>query len=136
MHAHTSLRQQLAHFNEHGHFPDSDGQATDCHGFYDWFCKDSSLPGKSKRLVAALKSFLKKNPHIDLDAHYVFFKNNCPATRPLYDDFRICSRETGDVVYTVIPRCSHSGMAEIWGYGTDGKFGALKTAWKYRELFV
>ena len=136
MHRETSLRQQLATFKATGHFPDSDGQQTDCHGFYDWFCKDSALAGKSKRLAAALRTFLSKNPGVDLDRHYVFFKNNCPATRPKYDDFRICDRETGNVVYTVVPRCSHSGMAEIWGQGADGNFGAIKTAWKYRELFT
>jgi len=131
-----TLRQQLAVHASTGHFPDSDGGTTECHGFYDWFCKDSSLPNRSKRLVSALKTFLTKNRHIDLDSVYVFFKNNCPFNGPLYDDFRICDIKTGDVVYTVVPRCSHSGMAEIWGKGSDGRFAALKTAWKYRELFT
>jgi hypothetical protein len=34
---------------------------------------------------------------------------------PLYDDFRICDIETGDVIWTVTPKCGHSGKAEIWG---------------------
>ena len=131
-----SLRQQLELFSEQGHFPDSDGDFSSCHGFYDWFCKDSALAGRSRRLVSALETFLKKNPHVDLDATYVFFKNNCPMNGPLYDDFRICDRSGGDVIYTVIPRCSHSGMAEIWAAGADGRFAAIKTAWKYRELFA
>ena len=131
-----SLRRQLEIYAETGHFPDSDGNPSFCHGFYDWFCKDASLPGRSKRLVSALKTFIAKNRHLDLSTVYVFFKNNCPYSGPLYDDFRIVDRVTGDVVYTVIPRCSHSGQAEIWGRGADGNFGALKTAWKYRELFA
>ena len=132
---HISLRAQLEIFQTQGHFPDADGDVSFCHGFYDWFCKDGSLANKSRGLASKLRTFLKHNPELDLDRHYVFFKNNCPVSKPLYDDFRICDRETGDVVYTVVPRCSHSGMAEIWGRGADGKFGTLKTAWKYRELF-
>ena len=34
---------------------------------------------------------------------------------PLYDDFRICDIETGNVIYTVIPKSGHSGLAEVWG---------------------
>ena len=32
---------------------------------------------------------------------------------PTRDDFRICNKETGDVIWTVTP--NHAGMCEIWG---------------------
>jgi hypothetical protein len=31
---------------------------------------------------------------------------------PLRDDFRICDRETGDVLFTVTPK---TGCVEVWG---------------------
>ena len=114
---------------------DSQGQNDECYNFYDWFCKDSSLQNKSWKLMKQVKTFLKHNPQIDLLTHYVFFKNNCPVNGPLYDDFRICNIETGDVVYTVIPKCGHSGKAEIWGRDDSGKFGPLKVAQTFSKLF-
>jgi hypothetical protein len=113
---------------------DSQGQNDKCYNFYDWFCKDSSLCNKSWKLMKQVKTFLKHNPQIDLLEHYVFFKNNCPMNGPLYDDFRICNIETGDVVFTVIPKCRHSGLAEIWGRENDFK-GPIKTAKTFSKLF-
>jgi hypothetical protein len=130
----ATLRQQLEAV-EKGLILDSDGSQTECYNFYDWFCKDSSLLGKSWTLFKKVKTFLKHNPQIDIDSHYVFFKNNCPMRGPLYDDFRICNRRTSDIVFTVIPKCGHSGKAEIWGYDDAGQFGALKVADTFTQLF-
>ena len=38
---------------------------------------------------------------------------------PLYDDFRICDLETGNVIYTVVP--SYNGQSEVWGSANDFK---------------
>jgi hypothetical protein len=114
---------------------DSQGQNDKCYNFYDWFCKDSSLCNKSWKLMKQVKTFLKHNQQIDLLEHYVFFKNNCPMNGPLYDDFRICNIETGNVVFTVIPKCGHSGKAEIWGKNDSGKFECLKQAQTFSKLF-
>ena len=130
----ATLRQQLEAL-EKGFTLDSDGAQSDCHNFYDWFCKDSSLAGKSWTLFKKVKTFLKHNPQIDIDSHYVFFKNNCPMNGPLYDVFCICNRRTSDIVYTVIPKCGHSGKAEIWGYDDAGQFGALRVADTFTQLF-
>jgi hypothetical protein len=129
----VTLRQQLEAFDK-GIFMDSDGDESDCYNFYDWFCKDESLKGKSKRLFGMVKRWVKKR-NTDTDKVYVFFKNNCPMRGPLYDDFRICNIETGDVIYTVIPKCGHSGLTEVWG--RDNKFnGPIVTGKNLSEVLT
>ena len=109
----TTLTEQLKAF-KNGIILDSDGQPSECYNFYDWFCKDKSLKNKSEKLFKMVQRWVK-NRNTDTDKVYVFFKNNCPINGPLYDDFRICDIETGDVLFTVTPKCGHSGKAEVWG---------------------
>ena len=131
----TTLAAQLNAFAS-GQFIDSDGSVdSGCFTFYDWFCKDTSLDRKANVLFPKVKKFLKHTPAIDILETYVFFKNNCPMRGPLYDDFRICDLTTGNVLFTVIPKCSHSGMAEIWGRDDSGEFGQLKVAQTFSKLF-
>ncbi len=130
----TTLRQQLEAF-ENGVFLESEGQEdSGCFVFYDWFCKDSSLKRKATALFKKTKMFTKMKD-VDLDSTYVFFKNNCPMDGPLYDDFRICDIESGNVLYTVTPKCGHSGMAELWG--KDNNFEEpMKTGKVFSDLLV
>jgi hypothetical protein len=128
----TNLKTQLEAF-EKGIFLDSDGNESWCFNFYDWFCKDTSLERKSRSLFAKVKKFIKANPQIDTTEVYVFFKNNCPIGGPLYDDFRICTPD--EVVYTVTPKCGHSGKAEIWGRENNFK-GPLKVADTFAGLLI
>jgi hypothetical protein len=127
-----SLTQQLDNFYINNVVLDSDGQATSCFNFYDWFCKDSSLERKGKRLMKMVNTWVDKRV-TDTDKVYVFFKNNCTGGGKLYDDFRICDLETGDVIYTVIPKCGHSGKAEVWGR-ENGFKEALVTVSNMREI--
>ena len=128
----TTLTQQLAAF-EQGKFIDSEGRETRCFNFYDWFCKEKSLKNKAIRLFSLVKRWVK-NRNTDTDKVYVFFKNNCPMNGPLYNDFRICDIETGDVIWTVIPKCGHSGLADVWGKQNDFK-GAIVTGRNMTEIF-
>ena len=93
---------------------DSDGTVNFCFNFFDWFCKESSLENKAKQLFPRVKTFAEKMG-VNLDTTYCIFKNNCPMGGQLYDDFRICDRETGFVIWTIVPKCGHSGQAEVWG---------------------
>ena len=126
----TTLRQQLEAFDK-GIYLDSEGKESWCFNFYDWFCKEQSLKRKADTLFKQVKKFVGANPSIDLDKHYVFFKNNCPMNGPLYDDFRICDVQEGDVQYNVTAKSGHSGQAEVYsranGFSEPARTGATFT---------
>lgn len=84
-----------------------------CNDFYDWFCNDSSLEGRAKKLKGLAKKLIN---HFGLDRNrvYVFFKNNCPAYGPLYDSLSICDRESGNVILWATPKSGHTHRAELW----------------------
>lgn len=94
-----TLRTWIERFNN-GDFEAKDVTTQIEAGWYDWFCKDSSLASKTKRMGNIIKQF-KEGGKIDLDLHYVWFKNNCPLDCPLNDDFRIAEIETNDTVFIV-----------------------------------
>lgn len=73
-------------------------------GWYDWFCKDSSLKGKTYRMGSIIQQ-VKDGGKVDLDNWYVWFKNNCPLNGPLYDDFRFADLKTGNVMFTIQINC-------------------------------
>ena len=129
----TSLRQQLEAFNN-GQIMDSSGDIdTECYNFYDWFCKDSSLEAKAKRLFSNVKTFVKNTPSLDTDKVYVFFKNNCPMVGGLYDSFSICDRESGNVIFWVAP--NRRGKAELY-FEVHGFETPTKQANSFRGLFM
>ena len=101
-----------------------------CFNFYDWFCKDALLQRKSETLITKLKTILKNNKRFDPTKCYVFFKNNCPGHGDLYDDFRICDIETGNVLYTVAPRNPHfNSKASVWGIDNDFDSPLVTGSW-------
>ena len=63
-------------------------------GWYDWFCRDTSLRNKTKKMGNIIKQ-IKDGGKVNLDQSYVWFKNNCPMSGPLYDDFRIANIHDG-----------------------------------------
>lgn len=101
-------------------------------GWYDWFCRDTSLANKTKRLAPMVKR-IAKSGKINTETMYVWFKNNCPMCGRLYDDFRFADIETGDVQYTIVPSSGHEcsrGKAEVWGVDNGFKEPLVKGTWK------
>lgn len=109
---------------------DSKDVHTQCEaGWYDWFCKTGSLAGKLKKLAPKVKQ-LAKSSDIDVNNWYVWFKNNCPMTGRLYDDFRFAEIETGDVVYTIAFVNNDKASVELWGKRNDFTEPLISGTWK------
>ena len=125
------LRSWIEKFDS-GEFDDKSTYVQTIAGWYDWFCRDSSLVSKTKKLGAKVKK-IAKSPKVDIDKMYVFFKNNCPCFGTLYDDFRICDLKTGDVIFTIVPATGHKsnyGQTEIWGRENDFNGPLYQGDWK------
>jgi hypothetical protein len=73
-------------------------------GWFDWFCRDSSLVNKTIKMGNIIKQF-KAGGKVDLETSYVWFKNNCPLSGPLYDDFRIADIENNNNLFVVQIDC-------------------------------
>ncbi|MFH1694126.1 MAG: hypothetical protein ABH890_07610 [Bacillota bacterium] len=73
-------------------------------GWFDWFCRDSSLANKTIKMGNIIKQ-IKVGGKVDLETSYVWFKNNCPLNGPLYDDFRIADIENNNNLFVVQIDC-------------------------------
>ncbi len=104
-----------------GKYSSSDVKTQIQAGWYDWFCKDSSLVKKTEKMGNIIKG-IKAGGKVNLNDWYVWFKNNCPLNGPLYDDFRFASLETGDVMFTIqINCCWNLRRYTVYGRTPDGE---------------
>ncbi len=84
-------------------------------GWYDWFCKDTSLANKTKKMGNIIRK-VKDGGKVNLDTSYVWFKNNCPLDGPLFDDFRFADIKTGEVLLTIqIDCCWNNSKFAVFG---------------------
>jgi hypothetical protein len=96
-------------------------------GWYDWFCRDTSLAQKTKRMGNIVKQ-ITKGGKVDLEKNYVWFKNNCPLNGNLYDDFRIADMETRNVIFTIqIDCCCNEKRYTVYGNRNDFKEPMFET---------
>jgi len=101
-------------------------------GWYDWFCRDTSLRNKTYKLAPKVKKIAHLLGVGFMNSHYVFFKNNCPMAGKLYDDFRFCDLKTGDVIYTIVPAEGYDnsfGRASVYGKSNDFKEALAQGTW-------
>lgn len=106
-------------------------------GWYDWFCEDMFLQSRLNELGPKVEqintiNLLNNKKHYDPQNSYVFFKNNCPFDGELYDDFRICDMDSGNVIFTIVPASGHTsmdGVAELWGKANSFKEALAEGEW-------
>ena len=105
------------------------------HGFWDWFCSDKALAGKSRKLCGNARVITKLTKKFDPKKVYVWFKNNCPCSGSLYDDLRIADLETHDVLYTIVPHDGRTGLSEVWGSENDFSKPLVEGTWEDVKQF-
>ena len=128
-----SVREWKVAFNN-GEFDAADLDTQIDAGWYDWFCKDTSLKNKTKKMGNIVKK-VKDGGRINLDTSYVWFKNNCPCVGGLYDDFRFADIETGNVIYTICIDDDRSDFKyEVWG--RDNNFDGMLAGFNTKKELV
>lgn len=108
--------------------PDVDVQTL----WYDWFCKDSALKRKGQNLLSKVRAIANSNK-FDNDKCYVFFVNCCPVCGTLYDRFKICDIETGEVLFCVTPKSGHyadEGLGDVYGKENDFREPLCRGNWR------
>ena len=91
-------------------------------GWYDWFCRDTSLVNKTK-IIGNIVKRIKPGGKVNLEEWYIWFKNNCPLHGPLYDDFRFARLDTGAVMFTTQIDCLWNDYKyAVYGRTPDGVF--------------
>ncbi len=101
-------------------------------GWYDWFCTDRGLYGRLKKMVPAIRR-IARSEKVNDDTMYIFFKNNCPCwVDETYDDFRICDKESGDVLYCITPRYPSvpTPVRSFWG-ASKKEIVYVSTVWDF-----
>ena len=132
--AEISIIQWIENFNS-GKYDSRDVKVQCEAGWYDWFCRNESLHGKTKRLASKVKQ-LAKSSKVDVNNWYVWFKNNCPVFGSLYDDIRFADIKTGDVIYTIAFVKKYGQTVELWGKENDFKHPLVIGDWEdIKEYF-
>jgi len=131
-----TIREFISNY-ENGKYNNPDVDTMIEAGWFDWFCEDEELKSRLDEMFPKVKQ-LANSSKIDIDTMYVFFKNNCPGIGKIYDDFRFCEIETGDVVFTIVPASGHErdfGLAEVWGSENSFERALAKGHWHDVEDF-
>ena len=104
-------------------------------GWYDWFCKETSLRNKTQKMGKIIAR-IKDGGKVDLDKTYVWFKNNCPLNGPLYDDFRFGDLENGNTLFTIqLDCCWNEKKYTVYGRHNDFEKPLFETD-KVKELIM
>ena len=75
---------------------------------------------------------------MNLNKHYIFFKNNCPGVGNLYDSFKICDIEKGEVKYFIAHKESYDkdNISKWTVYSNKNKFKEPYYKTDYSDVLV
>ena len=119
-----SIKNWIEQFNN-GDFENPDFNTQVKAGWYDWFCGDRALKGKTKKMGNIIKKIINEKI---LNEMYVFFVNKCPMAHPLYDQFHFCKLNDGDCFFCVDIDCGfHTFKYVVYEYKDDSDDIVLKT---------
>lgn len=79
-------------------------------GWDNWFCKESSLPNRLKKMVGMIKA-CAASPKIAADKVYLRLHNNMAPLHGTYDSFTLTDLNTDEVLWVV--------SAKPWGNKYD-----------------
>lgn len=100
--------------------------------FFDWFCKESAIKNKAIKLFRNVKG-IANSSKFDATKCSVCFKNNYAwysnGAEGMYDDFRICDIESGDVIFCVTPRDLGSKIGNVYGKENDFSEPLFEGTW-------
>lgn len=120
------IRVWVEKFND-GDFDAKDVDTQIDAGWFDWFCKDSSLQ-KKLEVIGRKVVQIRKSKLIDIDNQYVFFKNNAPCSGGTYDSFSVCDMDKGDVQFW-IGKPNYSKNWEVHGVSNEFKEALFEGSW-------
>ena len=100
-------------------------------GWVNWFCRDSSLRAKTKKLYQKIKQ-IADSKKFDKNKVYVSIKNNCPMNGTLYDSFSIVDIETDDVLFWITPSNGHKDLKgkAVVASRDDDYANVIEGSWK------
>lgn len=106
-----TLNEWVKQYDE-GQFDSPDVDTMIDAGWHDWFCSDTSLKNRMKRMVGMVKA-AAESPLVDAYNVYVFFKNNAPLFNPNYDSFSIANMSDDNVIWWVTAKYTPLGYAVV-----------------------
>lgn len=85
--------------------------------WYDWFCSDKALYGRTKKFIKPLKQILIRSAKVG--SMEVSGKNCCPCSGDLYDCMRIFDENDNFVCCISFDSCHHDKKYDVMSHDNN-----------------